>query len=171
VKELIMKRKTIILIVLAAALALVTVTTAFGKGKDNLAQVRSATARFHKVDRAVAAGWDLVPGLDYCFDNAPNGAMGYHYINTDLLDLELNARQPEALVYATGANGKLALVAVEYIVPAQAWDEAGNTALPALHGLDFHLNEKLGVYILHAWIWKHNPAGMFEDWNPTVSCP
>ena len=25
-------------------------------------------------------------------------------------------------------------------------------------------------YELHAWIWKHNPSGMFEDWNPTVSC-
>jgi hypothetical protein len=23
---------------------------------------------------------------------------------------------------------------------------------------------------LHAWIWQNNPAGMFEDWNPTVSC-
>ena len=26
-------------------------------------------------------------------------------------------------------------------------------------------------YIAHAWIWKHNPAGMFADWNPEVSCP
>jgi hypothetical protein len=24
---------------------------------------------------------------------------------------------------------------------------------------------------LHAWIWKHNPDGLFEDWNPDVSCP
>jgi hypothetical protein len=166
-----MKSKTIILIVLAAALTLVTVTSAFAKGKDNLAQVRSATARFHRLDKAIAAGWDLVPGLDYCFENAPTGAMGYHYINTDLLDLKLNAKQPEALVYATGSNGKLALVAVEYIVPAQAWDDAGNTKPPVLHGLDFHLNEKLGVYVLHAWIWKHNPAGMYEDWNPLVTCP
>jgi hypothetical protein len=33
------------------------------------------------------------------------------------------------------------------------------------------LNPVLGWYILHAWIWQHNPAGMFEDWNPTVTCP
>ena len=26
-------------------------------------------------------------------------------------------------------------------------------------------------YSLHAWIWKHNPAGMFEMWNPNVTCP
>jgi hypothetical protein len=33
------------------------------------------------------------------------------------------------------------------------------------------LNPALGWYILHAWVWKNNPAGMFEDWNPTVTCP
>ena len=33
------------------------------------------------------------------------------------------------------------------------------------------LNPALGRYILHAWIWKPNPAGMFENWNPDVSCP
>jgi hypothetical protein len=27
------------------------------------------------------------------------------------------------------------------------------------------------VYVLHAWIFEHNPAGMFEDWNPRVVCP
>jgi len=26
-------------------------------------------------------------------------------------------------------------------------------------------------YELHAWLWKHNPAGMFDDWNPRVVCP
>ena len=25
-------------------------------------------------------------------------------------------------------------------------------------------------YELHVWAWKHNPSGMFADWNPTVSC-
>ncbi len=46
-----------------------------------------------------------------------------------------------------------------------------NTTPPQLHGHSLHLNESLGVYVLHAWIWKNNPAGMFEDWNPKVSCP
>jgi hypothetical protein len=40
-----------------------------------------------------------------------------------------------------------------------------------LMGMHFHLNEKLGVYVLHAWIWKNNSAGIFEDWNPAVTCP
>jgi hypothetical protein len=25
-------------------------------------------------------------------------------------------------------------------------------------------------YALHVWAWKHNPHGMFVDWNPKVSC-
>jgi len=25
-------------------------------------------------------------------------------------------------------------------------------------------------YSLHAWIWKHNPKGTFEQWNPQVHC-
>jgi hypothetical protein len=25
-------------------------------------------------------------------------------------------------------------------------------------------------YSLHAWIWKDNPAGTFEMWNPNVHC-
>lgn len=24
---------------------------------------------------------------------------------------------------------------------------------------------------LHAWVWKHNPAGTFAQFNPRVSCP
>lgn len=39
-----------------------------------------------------------------------------------------------------------------------------------LHAQTFHLNEGLGVYVLHAWIWANNLSGMFEDWNPRVSC-
>jgi hypothetical protein len=26
-------------------------------------------------------------------------------------------------------------------------------------------------YDLHAWIWKDNSRGVFDDWNPDVSCP
>jgi hypothetical protein len=25
-------------------------------------------------------------------------------------------------------------------------------------------------YSLYAWIWKHNPSGTFNLWNPTVKC-
>jgi hypothetical protein len=97
--------------------------------------------------------------------------MGYHYINTGILDLTVDELQPEAMVYIPSPNDGLQLGAVEYIVPAEAWDAAGNTEPPTALGHNFHLNSTLGVYVLHAWIWKNNPSGMFEDWNPNVSCP
>jgi hypothetical protein len=166
-----MKRRTLLLIGLIAVLVLMAASMAFASGKDELAAVRAATAQFHRTEAAQAAGWDLVPGLDHCFDNPGVGAMGYHYINLDILDLVVDAAQPEAMVYVPGPQGQLMLGAVEYIVPAEPWDAAGNPEPPALFGQSFHLNESLGVYVLHAWIWKNNPAGMFEDWNPEVACP
>jgi hypothetical protein len=95
--------------------------------------------------------------------------MGFHYINTDLLDTNIELLRPEAMVYTPSPNG-LQLGAVEYIIPASAWD-AEHDELPELLGQHFHLNTRLGVYVLHAWIWKNNAAGIFEDWNPVVSCP
>ncbi len=139
--------------------------------QDQLAKLRAATAQFHQTEAAYAAGYKLVPGLDYCFDNPGVGGMGVHLIKTSSLDLTVDALQPEAMVYQPRANGQLQLVAVEYIVPAAAWDVAGNTQPPSVLGHSFHLNAGLGVYILHAWIWQENPLGMFNDWNPKVSCP
>ena len=98
-----------------------------------LADVREVTAAYHQVSAAQAAGYDLVPGLDYCFDNPGVGGMGYHYINVALLDTVIDPLHPEAMVYAPLPNGKLALGAVEYIVPAAAWD-ATHTQPPALFG-------------------------------------
>jgi hypothetical protein len=137
---------------------------------DQLAQVRAATAQFHSTDAAKAAGYTFVPGLDSCFNNPGVGGMGFHLIKTSSLDLTVNMLEPEAMVYAPGPNGQLQLDAVEYIVPAAPWDAAGNTKPPSVLGQSFHLDTELGVYILHAWIWQENPSGMFEDWNPKVSC-
>jgi hypothetical protein len=136
-----------------------------------LAQLRAATAEFHRPEAAQAAGYDLVPGLDHCFDNPGVGGMGYHYINVGILDTTVELSKPEAMVYTPGPDGNLQLGAVEYIVPAAAWDAEGYTHSPMLFGRFFHLNEALGVYILHVWAWKNNPSDMFDDWNPNVSCP
>jgi hypothetical protein len=138
--------------------------------ETELAQLRAATAEFHRPEVAQAAGYDLVPGLDHCFDNPGVGGMGYHYINVNILDTTVELSRPEAMVYTPGPDGILQLGAVEYVVPAVAWDAEGYTHPPVLFGRFFHLNEALGVYVLHVWAWKHNPSGMFEDWNPNVSC-
>ena len=165
-----MKRKTLIVSGLIAALALILVAAVQSSAQSDLAKVREATAQFHRTDAAKAAGYDLVSGLDYCFNNPGVGGMGFHYINTAILDTTVELLHPEAMVYTPSPNG-LQLGAVEYIVPQGPWDDAGNTEPPMLMGQHFHLNEQLGVYVLHAWIWKNNSAGIFEDWNPAVSCP
>lgn len=141
-------------------------------GGPDLAAVRAATARFHRPAAGEAAGYQSVGGLDHCFA-APDpsvGAMGYHLIDVASLDLELDPLRPEALVYVPGPRGQLRLGAVEWIVPAEAWDES-HDHLPQVLGHHLHLNEALGVYVLHAWLFEPNPAGTFEDWNPRVSCP
>jgi hypothetical protein len=99
--------------------------------------------------------------------------MGYHWFDHDGIDdIALDPRAPEALAYEPGPNGQLNLVAVEWIVPVEAWHAAGNVEPPSVLGHEMHvLNPALGWYILHAWVWKRNPAGMFEDWNPEVVCP
>jgi hypothetical protein len=67
-------------------------------------------------------------------------------------------------------------VALEYVVFQDAWD-ATHTTPPELFGREFELvpaGNRYGLppfYELHAWLWKHNPSGMFADWNPRVHCP
>jgi hypothetical protein len=156
----------IIAMALLPVIAFGATATTWATSQPEMDALRAATERFKSLDAAIQAGYG--PFMD-CFDNPGVGAMGYHYVNGNLLDLKVEALAPEAMVYEADANGELNLVAVEYIVPAKEWNEQ-NTEMPMLYGRHFHLNEKLGVLVLHAWIWKDNPSGMFEDWNPTVSC-
>ena len=96
--------------------------------------------------------------------------MGVHYIDEDLLDATVDITKPEALVYELDASGQVAgLVAHEYIVPVDAWT---SSKPPRLFGMDFHRHPTLPLWVLHTWLWKDNPAGVFEDWNPAVRlCP
>lgn len=166
-----MKRIAVLTIALALVMSVfaVNLAQAYDGGRVKLDQVRDATDAYHRVSVAQAAGYFLVPGLEYCFDNPGVGGMGFHYINVALLDNVIDPLKPEAMVYAPGLNGTLALGAVEYIVPAAGWD-AAHSQPPTLFGQVFGLEEALGVYELHAWIWKQNPSGVFIEWNPKVSC-
>lgn len=133
-------------------------------GSPDLAAVRAATAPFHRLEVGMDAGWStqLTPCLE-----SPDGGMGYHYANLGLFDGEASATEPEALVYAPARDGSLRLVAVEYIIPFDAWQGSDP---PEVLGQQFHRNEAVGIWALHAWLWKHNPDGLFADWNPRVSC-
>jgi hypothetical protein len=113
-----------------------------------------------------------------CIDNPGVGGMGIHYAKGKLIDDPAErATTPELLVYQPLKNGKLRLVAVEYVVLKSVWEQAGNVGRPHLFGQPFErtpAGNRYGLppfYELHAWIWKHNPLGMFNDWNPRVTCP
>lgn len=102
--------------------------------------------------------------------------MGTHWVNGELVgDAVLDPRRPEAMVYETKSNGRLRLVAVEYVVFQDAW-HAEHTEPPSMFGQQFHLVDapnRYGLpsfYALHVWAWKTNPNGVFANWNPRVTC-
>src|SRR5687767_5535816 len=69
------------------------VTSAEAQG---LAAARAATARFHRFDVADEAGYDFL-FMDMCMvdgSSADLGGMGYHYVNTGLLDASLDITRP-----------------------------------------------------------------------------
>ncbi|GAA4864448.1 hypothetical protein [Luteimonas vadosa] len=133
----------------------------------DLAALRSATASYHALDSAMAAGWD--EDITGCLSSA-EGGMGFHYMNAgELFDGgQLDPLRPEILVYAPDATGKKRLVAVEYLILGT--DLPPTATPPEMYGEQFHYNAGFGVWALHAWVWKHNPEGIFADWNPKVSC-
>lgn len=153
--------------------------------QDELAQVRRVTARFHRVEEALEAGYELgwVNGsgteiLTHCVSHATAWAMGYHYFSAELMaDHAVNALEPEALVYAPAADGGLKLVAVEWVVLGPQSNPPGpdSEQPPSVLGEEMEILVPAprgpGFYIAHAWVWAHNPSGMFAHWNPEVSCP
>jgi hypothetical protein len=155
------------------AMSLCALTSAASEPAGALVNtVRLATERFQDVGEATAAGY--VDSL-LCVSGPEEGAMGVHFANADLIgDGDLDPQRPELLVYES-KNGQLHLVAVEYLVLAEAWD-ATNPTPPSLLGQLLHYNgspNRYGLpafYELHVWAWKNNPHGMFVDWNPKVSC-
>jgi hypothetical protein len=170
------------LLVVAGALALLLATAAAATaGGGGLSDARAGTAQFHRLDAADAAGY-TVEVIDLngfaCIDD-PSGGMGIHFLNPNLLDGQVNAATPELVIYEPTRNGRMQLVAVEYLTLKADWDAAhggANAAPPSLFGTPFELvpaGNRYGLpdfYELHAWIWKNNPRGINEDWNPTVTC-
>jgi hypothetical protein len=137
---------------------------------------KSATARFHDLDKAKAAGYSVtVEDVNHitCIAQPGEGAMGIHMLNPSLLDETINAKTPELLVYEPKANGELKLVALEYLVFESDWSGAQP---PSLFGRQFDFVDSPNRYgldpfwALHAWIWKPNPSGILEQWNPRVRC-
>jgi hypothetical protein len=155
-----------------------TAVVVAGSGSDGtsgqLATVRQATDAFHNLDIAMAAGYE---SFYLCTDKTGTGGMGQHFVKGALVeDPALDKLRPEVLVYEPRADGGYQLVAVEYVVLKDAWHKANGSRAPRLFGRRLALipaGNRYGLpdfYELHAWIWKANPRGVFDDWNPKVSC-
>lgn len=177
-------KKLVITITIAIALLAVLAGVAYAatgttdpQVLSDLARVRQLTAKYHNVDVAIADGYvpspvcDAMPGA---------GAMGYHYVNFDLMmEPGVNLETPEILLYAPSGNG-VRLIGVEYFEGIGAPDTpVPNPAPPApvLFKLPFdgpmpgHIPGMPPHYDLHVWVWQPNPDGIFAMWNPSVTCP
>jgi hypothetical protein len=139
------------LTIIAAALA----AAAPGPGEPTLDEVRAATARFRKVEVALAEGYVRDP-TDMCDlaammgRPAKLGGMGIHFFRPDLLGItappnprvdgngtHTDFRKPSILIYEPREDGTLELVAVENLVFKEAWEAAGNSRRPTFHGVEY----------------------------------
>jgi hypothetical protein len=167
-----MRKRLLILAVLVLPLVVAGIAIAAGAFDG----AKSATARFHDLDKAKAAGYTVqvfdAAGIT-CIAQPGQGAMGIHMLNPALLDGSIDAKSPELLVYEPKNNGELKLVALEYLVFVADWT---GSSPPSLFGRQFDFipaGNRYGLppfYALHAWIWKPNPSGILQPYNPRVEC-
>ena len=130
-----------------------------------VAAVRAATARFHSTGQAERAGY--LPD-QHCVEVPVLGGMGHHWVNPSLVDGVFEPTKPEASLYAPDKQGRMRLIAVEYIVrntgqtaptfSGQAFD-VGGSPLPSPH------------WTLHVWLYDSNSSGLFAPFNPGIDCP
>lgn len=171
-----------------------------GPGEPTLAEVRAATERFQDVRVALAEGYirdpfDLCDTAEMMGRPASLGAMGVHYFRPDLVGVtappspredgvgvHTDFRQPAILIYEPQADGSAKLVAVENLVFAASWKASGHSAPPTFHGVPYdsmaddpatpideaHMFQP--HFDRHVWIYRDNPNGVFEPFNPAVSC-
>ncbi|HEU5017637.1 MAG TPA: hypothetical protein VFT69_06645 [Pseudolabrys sp.] len=169
-------------------------------GEPSLAEIRSATERFRDIKIALAEGYVRDPSnmcetAEMMGKPQSLGAMGIHYFRPDLLGITAppNPRvdgigthtdflKPAILIYEPQADGSHELIAVENLVFAKAWKEAGNGAPPAFHGVAYDtmiddpataLDEAHNFephHDRHVWLYRENPNGVFAQYNPRVTC-
>ena len=160
------------------AVLAVVLPGAASSGSDTVANARDATAIYNDPSAALAGGYELLTdaaGLA-CIEQPGAGAMGVHFVKGALIQAgTLDPARPQAVVYQVQSDGRLRLGALEYVVFQSVWDSS-HSSPPSLFGQQFMLTpagNRYGLpafYSLHAWVWKHNPKGTFEMWNPDVHC-
>ena len=151
-------------LMLSVMLAIGTASAADHRQSALVDKVRAANDRFKDVSVAVSEGYAPIP----CTSGADGGAMGVHYVNAKLIGADaVDIKHPQAVMYEPMPDGKMELIAVEYITskgPASLDGQLFNfVGAPNRYGLG-------PFYELHVWAWKANPHGSFADMNPAVTC-
>ena len=128
---------------------------------QQLADARSATAKYHDVAQAEADGYVSI-GLY-------EPGEGHHWLKPSLVDGTFDPTQPEILLYAdVPGEARLQLVAVEYVVPLGLSPGAAPAGFAGYADTWREDTEGAGLWELTAWIWEHNPNGLFQQHNPRV---
>lgn len=124
-----------------------------------LQQARATSAKYKHIKNAYKDG--------YADINVVIPLMGYHFLRSSSLDADFDYRDPEILVYNRDENGEFQLVAVEYAVPIAL---SPSVAPEGFTGDDdvWSRNEENGLWLLHAWVWFYNPAGVFNPTNANI---
>ncbi len=157
-----------------------------GGVNSELAAARRATAMYHDVDEALADGYVQLSG------HVPG--MGAHFANLGLLDGTFSLTHPEILLYSLAEGNRPKLVAVEYVVVGPLPEGlAGASDVWEIHLASCHYADGYeevqpapvlcpptspggaplalwhpDLWTLHTWIWRGNPDGIFEPFNPNV---
>lgn len=149
-------------------------STAQAGSAETSPELEAAKAALEKYQDPIAAVHDGYFSTVGCVAYA-EGGMGVHFLNTSLIAPTPDPMKPQILVYEPDDTGKLHLVAAEWFIPLAT----GVKGHPELFGHPFDgpmegheplMPKGLHHYDLHVWLFKENPAGMFEDVNPNVSC-
>ncbi|MFB7463579.1 hypothetical protein ACFCZ1_08735 [Streptomyces sp. NPDC056224] len=132
-----------------------------------------ATAAYQLHANAVRAGY--VPDK-YCVVNrAGQGALGYPHFN-HAYDNSLDPAKPAALFYEDDGRGGKRLVGVQWLVYDRDQNTATDDDRPTLFDTPFtgprpgNFPGQPVHYALHLWLWKKNPLGRYETYNPKVAC-
>ena len=122
------------------------------------------------------------------------GGMGIHYMNpaalkitageprVDGLSTYTDFMSPAILLYEPQADGSLELVGIENLVFEAAWRGMGHGGPPEINGRQWdHMSDDPSTagdeahgfmphFDQHVWLFRENPAGALEPFNPNVTC-
>ena len=135
--------------------------------RRQLAALYPLFAKYHDQDKALEDGYEFVGP---CVSDPVLGGMGDHYsLNAEddfgRGDGTYALERPQYLVYAPQKNGRRRLAALDYTVPYEKWQ---SREPPQFFGMPFTRNDGFGVWMFHIWLFQHNPAGAFANFNPKV---